>query len=121
MGTRAVKMVIKKVKSLIDGEISTYFESRFVVVDEVLVLKFKNKDTFASYIQLGVLVEAKEDERVSKSIPIIPTEVDESGLSFVGEDVEEIPIEEQEESKSGRPNYFGTILSENKFGDQPQI
>lgn len=113
-------MVEKKVKSLIDGEISTYLETHFVVVGEVLVIQFKNKDTFASYIQAGVLVEAEVDEPIGKTIPIIPAEVDESGLPFVGEDAE--VLDEAKEfqfepaTRKVEEILFNKVKDENKSG-----
>jgi hypothetical protein len=115
MGTRNTRVVEKKIKALIDVPLTTYFETYYLVKDEVRTVKFKTIDTFESFVEAGVLIEADDWEKEEKIIPIIPTEVDEEGdLSFVGEDVE-IPIEEQGGSNPDHPSSFDVAQNEDKI------
>jgi hypothetical protein len=64
-------MIIKKIRSLQDTTLNTSVEVVDLSIGQVVTVKFKNIQSFDEMIRLGVFVEANEDDKEVKIIPVI--------------------------------------------------
>jgi len=74
--SRGEKVIEKKIKSLKDYTLKTFFGEHYLSVGEVKRIRFKNYQTFEAQVILGNLVEAEKDESEAKNLSVMLPELD---------------------------------------------
>jgi hypothetical protein len=72
-----MRKVERKIKALNDMELRTPYEVHFLSKNEVKKIRFKDIRSFQALLELGSIVEAREDADETKSIPVVYPEVEE--------------------------------------------